>query len=69
MVSLKRPMGAISDSLITSISIFDDKFYVYDRAGNKLETTSYEYERLKKKGVEERHDYIERIKSQQLSQH
>ena len=67
MVTLIRPNGAISESLITSISKVDGKYYVYDRASNKMETTFNEYGRLKEKGVEERHDYIERVKTHKLS--
>lgn len=68
MVTLLRPSGAISESLITSISATDDgKFYVYDRASNKLETTEFEFNKLKGLGKELRHDFIARIKSNQLS--
>lgn len=68
MVTLLRPSGAISESLITSISATDDgKFYVYDRASNKLETTQFEFNKLKGLGKELRHDFIARIKSNQLS--
>lgn len=56
--------------LITSISCSPDgKFYVYDRASNKLETTEEEFNKLSKKGVELRSDYIERIKNRQLQEH
>ena len=64
MVTLLKPTGAISESLITSISAIEDgKFYVYDRASNKLETTQFEFNKLKGIGKELRHDYINRIKN------
>lgn len=70
MVTIIRPHGAIVESLITSISeTAEGKFYVYDRASNKLETTKEEYSRLLRKGVESRDDYIRRIKISQLQEH
>ena len=64
MVTLLRPTGAISESLVTSISATDDgKFYVYDQASNKLETTQFEFNKLRGLGKELRHDYITRVKS------
>lgn len=70
MVTLITPSGAISESLVTSISATEDgKFYVYDRASNKLETTEFEFLKLKGLGKELRHDYIARIKAGQLSQY
>ena len=68
MVTIIRPNGAISESLITSISATDEgKFYVYDRASNKLETTEFEFNKLRGLGKELRHDFIARIKSHKLS--
>ena len=68
MVTLLKPIGAISESLITSISATDEgKFYVFDRASNKLETSEFEFLRLRGLGKELRHDYIARIKGRQLS--
>lgn len=67
MVSTIRPHGAIADSLVTSIRATQDGiFYVYDCASNRMEISKEEYEKLKKKGVEERNDYLKRINSNQL---
>lgn len=61
MVTLIRPHGAIGESLIKSISKVDGKYYVYDRVGNKMETTLADYEKLKSKGVKDRNDISKRI--------
>ena len=45
MVGIRKPYGAIAESLLADAFELKGKYYIIDVVGNKFETTKEEYEK------------------------